>query len=274
MTSEFAAMTYDDYAALEGVRSSDLCAMRQSPHHYKHRSDKAGDTCSRAFLRAVHAKVLEPETYEQNFAVCNVRRDARTSAYKDWLAAHPGVTALTEADGEAVEAIASAISHHSVASALLRAPGKSEHTIQWTDEATGLRCKGRIDRLAMTDAGPVIIDLKGYGTTEPREIARMVARGGAHIQAAHYRAGLLAAEGIAADNYLIVYETGPHPDVAVVQLSEAGWIYVGERERRRLLDQLRDCQRADYWPGRCTTVVDLEVPGYMFDDEEIQTEDL
>lgn len=264
-------ITYDEYDAIPAVRSSDLRLALRSPLHYA--SGYSGeDTAQRSVLRAIHARVLEPAVYSTAWAVCPVRRDRRTKAYREWMQERPGVEALSTTDSETIEAIAAAIHAHPVAGPLLQRPGLSEHTVQWTDPQTGLACKARLDRVTTDDPSrPWIIDLKGYGTTDLRALARTVARNGAHVQASHYSHGLAATERVPRRqivSVLVVYETRPPYDVGVVRLHPDGGRYAGDVQRKEAMEVIARAKRGVAHVGRLPELVDLDLPPWAWGDEE------
>lgn len=261
------SLDYADYSALRGVRASRLKLMAESPLHYREFEDV--DTASRGKLRSIHAIVLEPENAQ--IAVFDGRRDERTAVYRDFLANHAGCTILNPAEYESVQRVRDGIYRHPIARGLLTAPGESEVTIEWDDHATGLACKARLDRLQ--DGAPVIIDLKTYGTSDPRIIAQRVAKMGAHIQAAHYCDGLATVDQILPSEiryYLICVEERAPYDVCVVELEYDQALAAGRAERDRLMARLAECTRTNVWPGRCPDIVPLDLPAWVgAEDDDI-----
>lgn len=258
-------LTYDEYAGLPGLRASDLLRLAQSPLHY--RAGAPPRRTDRGFFHLVHAAVLEPHTLPEQYAVWTgaVRRG---KAYDAWRAEQAGRAVVTTAEMQRAMVAATSILGHPTAGPLLTAPGESELTITWTER--GRPMKGRIDRLAQLPGGRyALIDLKTYGTTQPRAVARMVAKHGAHVQLAHYRAGLVEALGLPAeaiDVYLVSAE-GRHPyDVAVLQLAADGALARGVEERERLLDLLDTCEAEDSWPGCSPGVTELVLPAWAGGD--------
>ena len=142
-----------------------------------------------------------------------------------------------------------------------------ERRLSWTDEETGLRCKGIAD-IVLPGA---IVDLKTVRTTEPRQLMRDIYRMGYHIQGAHYCAGLEADEGLPPGSVrfgiLAVEGNAPH-DAAMVWLDHNGIMYAGEQERRMLLRQAAECIAADHYPGRHPEPIELDGAEWMLVDDE------
>jgi hypothetical protein len=251
--------TYAEYDALPGVRASRLKLMAASPLHYREKVDE--QTTNRGMLRAIHALLLEPALFRHEFIVYDGIR--RGEKYLSFAARHPGATILNLREIAQVQAVAQGILRHPVAGEILRMEGPTEETHTWTHEPTGLVCKARLDK--RLDTPTTIVDLKTYGTSDPRIIGNRVAALGAHIQAAHYCEGLAATLGCDEREIrylLIVAESSSPYDVAVVELDFDNALALGRTERDRLMARLAECERTNNWPGRCPEIVPLELPAW------------
>lgn len=221
---------------------------------------------------ATHLAVFEPERFDERVAVWEGERRAG-NAYKEWLAANEGKLHLRAQDLAGIDAIAAAVRAHPVAAALLD-QGEAEVTLRWTDEETGLECKGRADWIRREDDGSItVIDLKTTRTVNPRLFASQVANLAYHGQAAHYVAGVRAMNpGVDVVRFLViaVESSAPH-DVVVYELDAGvpdGALHVGELLRRELLTKLADCIRHDEWPGRCPRMETLCLPGWALTGDD------
>ena len=265
---------FAEYRSLPGWNWSLIKLLETgSPKHVQHAlTSPDEDTASRVLLRAVHALVLEPHNFGASFSVYDGRRDARTAAYQQHLAEHPGTAVLSAKDHEAAQVAAAAILAHPFVREAL-SEGHPEVTLTWDDEETGLPCKARLDWLA----SGLFLDLKTLGTTHERHVARLVATNLYHGQLAHYAAGLRA-HGIDVPAYLVVAEGKGAQDVAVVSMSAAspgGAVHVGGLLRSKLMRKLADCVALDHWPGRHPEPHELCLPMWALPDidDEITDED-
>lgn len=255
-------LNYEEYAAIDAVNWS-IIKLMDSPAKAKWAMDNpgAGDTASRGMLRALHCLVLEPENFDRDFAVCSVRRDKRTVAYRAFLADAGSRTVLSEREHSEALRLADVARTNPMVSSIL-SDGHTEVTMQWVDEVTGLRCKGRLDHICVSSAGVVITDLKNVPSVENHAMGRMCASMGWLGQAAHYVAS-------AHDKYpdqnvryqIIGIESGPCPDVGVFLLDDVA-LQAGEMVRRPLLNRYAQCKRSGKWPGRYEAPVWLDVPDY------------
>ncbi|MCR4339708.1 MAG: hypothetical protein NUW01_07465 [Gemmatimonadaceae bacterium] len=265
-------LTYEEYDALPGIRSGDLKRMATSPLHYRE-GDGGADTASRVELRAMHAAILEPETFGSSFAACSVRQSLRDKAFQAWCVDHPDQDPLTDKQIVKVNAVAEAIRRHPIAGPMLAAPGRSELTLQWCHPATGLLCKARLDRLSEEWGHPLVVDLKGFGTTVLRRLASLVVRQGAHVQAAHYAEGAAICLGRELRDVwsrLVVYETAKPNDVGVVQLDHDGARFAGQKEREELLVKIVEHEASGEWPGALPHIEVLELPPWAWGEDEDQ----
>lgn len=233
-----------------------------SPKHALHaRTHPSDDTAARGMLRAIHCLTLELHRFNEQFAVFDGHR--RGKVFDAFAAENAGKTLLNPAEHAQAVATSWAIAAHEPARRLL-SEGRPEVTVTWTDEATGLPCKGRIDWLGPNG----IVDLKTLGTTNERQIGRLVASNLYHGQLAHYCAGL-AANGINVPAYLVVAEGKGAQDVAVFHVDDgepAGALCVGRKMRDKLMKRLAEAVRDNAWVGRHPTEQLLSLPLWAYDD--------
>jgi hypothetical protein len=247
-------MPFDHYQRLGGVRSSDLIRLATSPLHYHRPPLRKGNA---AMLRAIHASILEPDVYKSGFTAYDGVR--RGKAYEEFAAYHAGKDVLTPAEVRYVAQTTEAVRAHRIAGPLLDIEGISEATTTYHHE--GQLCQARLDR--WIPFVPVIVDLKGYGTANPRRVSSMIARMGAHIQAAHYVMGAHYATGIPVDQikyYVLAYETAAPYDVGVVELTHEGALGAGLRRWQELMDLLADLKERDDYPGCCPDLTEAVLP--------------
>ena len=257
--------TFQQYRALDAVNWSSLKHLRESPLHYKHALTGADtDTTERAKGRAIHTLVFEPALFEREFAIY----EGATRRGKDWdafEAAHAGQTILKVNEVESVAAAANAVRTHPLVAPYLDG-GTFEQTVTWTDPATGLACKARMDWL--NEPQRVLLDLKSSTTIDPYRFGRIAARFGYHCQLAHYRAGVTHGLGWEPTETLIVAVESEAPyDVGVLVLDEDA-LYAGAEEVAGLMQKLVQCRESGAWPGRYTEKAALLLPAYVFGDED------
>lgn len=168
-----------------------------------------------------------------------------------------GVEIISGEDRALALRCAESVAAHGPAARLL-AGAAVEQTIEWTDRATGILCRGRVDAIRPQ----VLLDLKSTRRETLREIGRDVADMHLYGQAAWYHDGAMAAGRLSADAdrpHLIAVGTVEPYDVAVLRLSAAA-LEAGRILCRDLLTRYAQCMAADYWPGIAPDVEDYDLP--------------
>ena len=264
-------LTHAQYSGLPGWSASQLRALLQgSPLHLRHRLDTPDeDTPSRGMLRAIHARVLEPERVELDFVHYEGRRSGH--AWEAWRDAQHDRTILSATEWDTSEAVARAVLAHPVAAELLTGQGgRSETSVTWVDEATGLPCRGRLDRLQPrpNHREMAVVDLKTIDSVDERRVRALVVQQGWHVQLAHYHDAIRRLSGLEVVPYLVTVEQRAPHDVAVWRMGPEE-LQVSQQIRRGLLDSIAECVRSGRWPGRYADVQPLTLPDWMMPDIDI-----
>lgn len=237
---------------------------RSPAHAYAALLEPHDETRALLLGRAVHGRILEPETFAARFAVAP-RVDRRTNAgkaeWKTFAADHPGAVILTEDDAAVVEGIAAAFAAHPLAGRVFRG-GAAEVSGFFVDDLTGAACRIRPDYLRLADC--LLIDLKTTQDAGPREFERSIARYGYHIQAAHYCAGYRAITGEdPADFLFVAVEKAPPYAVGLYRLDDDA-MAEGARLRRRALDIAARCLDSGKWPSYSDEVQSISIPRWAY----------
>jgi len=253
-----------EYRALDAVNYSTLKHLRKSPKHYKHALDNPDTSTNYSMLRAIHALVLEPFTFDEAFVVWDGRRDKRNKDYAAFLELHAGKDVLNPDELTKATAISESYRASPFVERLLAHPGTQyEVAMVWTDHETGLECKGKPDIISVQDAGDglvtlIIADLKTFYTTEARQIERQAQSYGWLLQLAHYTRGALEHLGlmerfqqgfVAIEWFTIVCEEEAPHDCSAVPWG-AGLQGRAQAQLSVLLQTLKGCREKDKWPGR------------------------
>ena len=257
-------MSFQEYSSVRAVNWSCLKEMSRSPLHYAHRLTRPrDDTPAMRFGRACHTAVLEPDRFPLEYVVF----DGARRAGKEWdafAAVNSARTILKADEYQTALALRDAVHAHPVAGQLL-ASGLPELSLQWTDAATGLPCKARIDW--WDDSTLALTDLKTTKDVQARVFGHLAARLGYHGQVAFYRAGVKAVYGCEATVRIVAAEAEAPHDVAVFGIDD-DCLYAGEEEVKRLLQLVAECRESGVWPGRYPEEVPLELPTWVFPDDE------
>lgn len=263
-------MTDAEYRAYPACNYSNLKHMAKSPAHYRHNLENPpADNAAFRLGRATHCLVLEPFTFDEQFAVFEGRRDKRTKAYKEFMETVGDRDVLSPEEHELALAMAEKVNEHPWVAELLAHPHTfTEKVSIWKDSAC--ECKAKLDIVHYSEErGLIVADLKTFFTTDPEQIRRQGAKFMWPIQHAHYLHGAAALFDVPLHlvNYkaynIVVESAAPH-DCTVVQWLDAT-LDSAFLTHRSLLDTLAECEVTQSWPGRAQAgnVVQIEAPDYM-----------
>lgn len=278
---------------------STLRYMATSPRLLAWRRDHPRpDTPALRLGRAIHCAALEPDEFVMRWVVAGQCEAATKggggcrsggSLYLDghWYCRVRGHAPEGAGDvPEGIEVIGAdehaltlqcAESVHSFAPAAeLLETGEAERRIEWTDDESGIACRGRVDWL---DRGRgLLADLKSTRRETMRDLVGDAARNGYHGQLAWYHDGLIAAGLIPADAprpAIIAVQTVEPYDVVVGRLSQVS-LAAGRIWYRDLLRRYSECVAAGWWPGIAPEVVEIDLPtwagGMLGPETEAQEE--
>lgn len=265
-------MKREQYDAIDAVNWSSLKHMRESPLAYHiRRYEQQKDTAALAFGRLAHTLTFEPELFSREYVIWEggVRRGKDWDTFKN---SNTGMTIVKPEDVDAASAIAQSVRTNPLVLPYLD-DGDFEVTLTWSDTDTGLKCKARADWYSRPHKA--LIDLKTTATIDGRRFGNLAARYGYYNQMAHYRNGMRANSMPVEKTILIAVEKESPYDVGVFVLDEEA-LYVGETEVQELLHKLRVCTDSQKWPGRYLEEQALQLPAWMFleDEDDIDGFDL
>jgi len=187
-------MTEHEYRSNPAISRSELWWFSKSPEYFKWRkANPIEPTPALLFGQVAHKLLLEPDTFEEEFAVApNV--DRRTKAGKEeWD------RFCLESDGKTV---VSADVFYQAYSMILKAreiplvkellAGEHEVPLFWTDADTDVDCKCRLDCMNRDEKGRVtVVDYKTTNDATYRAFAKDVMQYGYALQAAMYSEGVI-----------------------------------------------------------------------------------
>ena len=246
-----------------------------TPAHFK-ASLRQGEERKRTFDlgKVVHTLTLgDGDEYEVVQALNKAKEtyDARdyvpvsAQADRDRIYAE-GKVPILRCELDDAQAMATAVRDHPTAGALLNQSGRPEVSLFWVDEATGVKCRARVDWLPDAQEGRrlVIADLKTAVNASVQEFSSAAAKFGYFGQRQHYIDGIRAL-GIDADPawvFVVVEKSDPWL-VNVAQYVTPEDLRLGRKAVDHCRRLYRDCLAADDWPGYGTGVNTIEIPSYV-----------
>jgi exodeoxyribonuclease VIII len=219
-----------------------------------------------------HLAILEPDLLEDTYQVIPDFGDKRYKSTKEKLAAwmeaehDPSKRTVDAEHYDKALAMRAAVQRHPVASRLFTG-GRPEVSFTWTDDATGIRCKGRQDyvvpgRYMVSVKSSRFVDPDGFG----REAAKRLYNGAESWYSDGYAA---ATEGEVLPVTFVVVQNARPFDVAVYPFEPDAY-ESGVEMYRRCLDLLAECREKNEYPGCCPGTGHMNWPRWAFnrDDED------
>jgi len=264
------------YAQWQALRTSHLKNALKSWRHFRHaETTPSEDTDALILGRAAHCAAFEPARYAADFVVYK-KIDGRTKEGKEQAEQIKAETrtVLTEDEAGEIAQWCKALREHQQAGKIMAMPGDSEVSFVWSDEKTGVLCKGRIDRLIRRKGGLLIVDLKTAESAQPDRFAKDAIKYGYGIQAAQYVDGLRAATGEANIGFVWVVVEKKAPYVVEVYSAtdpdtQPDFLTNGRVLRDRLLRELVECRNTGVYPSYTdgSRITPLRVPAYAIEQE-------
>ncbi len=254
-------MPMADYHAAPGISKSRLDNIHRSPAHYKYALENPSEPTQAMIEGSLfHKLVLEPDTFEEEYAVIPDDIDRRTTIGKGAWAAFQeeaaGRIAIARPTLLELTAQADALRACTRANALLSA-GSAEQSIFWTVEGydAPITAKCRIDYV--NDL--CVVDLKTTRDARPESFSRDCWNYRYHVQAAFYSDAYKLLTGLDLNFVLLAVEKTPPYGVNVFMVSE-DMIDQGRREYQSDLEVYAQCVATDTWPGYPDEVQEILLP--------------
>jgi len=202
--------------------------------------------------RYTHSLGVDGDT--DNYAIAECNRTAKV-AFAKFCDEHPGRDCVSRAEVQQAEAVAMAVATNEWGGRCRRmvAPANRELSLVWTDEASGVLCKTRLDWIfPATDDLPdgVIVDLKTCQSALPRKFRYSVWEYGYDWQAALQNRGAVACGLTTREveyRWLAVESAEPH--MIGYWRFLVGELAAKDEELSRALCAYAECEASGDWPG-------------------------
>lgn len=144
-----------EYRDDEALSNHELQIFKNNPSSYiwnKKAPSDPNKTGTSDLGTALHAKLLEPETYDDLIIVADVK-GRNTVAFNKLQIENPEKIVLTEVEAEQVRIMADSAGHDPMFKVILGCDGQAEASIFVTDPDTGLKLKIRPDKVLYSFLG-------------------------------------------------------------------------------------------------------------------------
>ncbi|MDM5264770.1 PD-(D/E)XK nuclease-like domain-containing protein [Sulfurovum sp. XTW-4] len=253
----------DYHADRSHLSASTIKTILKNPYEYLNPVEKSND--SLLLGNVVHKLVLEPETFNEEFAVmpvCDRRTKAGKEIHANFIEESNGKECVTQEMYDQALEMSKAISEQKEIKELLLSNGLPERSI--FSEIDGIKVKCRPDYYR-EDLG-LIVDLKTTVDSSPDGFVRQVASYGYFIQAAFYL-DVLKSVGLPANKFIFVAVSKTEPYmVGVYELTEQD-IELGRDMYKKAFEIYRDIdsyKKPVYLSQEKEIVQTLVLPNYVY----------
>jgi len=242
----FVAQEDKEYFWGKGLSNSGLGKVNKSIDHYFY--DEYVETASTILGSAIHCYILEPDRFDDRYAVAP-KLDRRTKDGKEgWKAFEESLKGarkdgrdkkpITNDDMGTIVNMRKSVMNHPLAGGLFK-NGIAEETIVWNNKETGALLKGKTDWRMPEEK--VVVDLKSTKDGSPYSLARSMFSYRYHVQNAIYLDGVKEITGEDDYRFLFVFvEKFPPYAISVIELDSDAYT-IGQRA------YINDIQKVMIW---------------------------
>lgn len=247
-----------DYFKIEAINISLLVEGERSMAHLKYAMEHPKpSTPAMEKGTAVHLAVFEPEVFANQTVVFDgTKRGKEWDAFKD---NNRKCVILKPDDYDDVISMRDALRKHPRVKEILESKGTGEMGVVWTDEETGLLCKGLVDRFCSCWGYTLVPDLKSCQDARLSEFSKSIYNYSYHTKAAFYLDGLFSVSPITRRFLWIAVESEPPHGIMIYDPSEQ-MLQSGRRNYKRLLTQYAACLKSGDWPSYAIGEETIELP--------------
>ena len=242
-----------------GVSQSQLKTLKESPRRYQAiyvtRTLCTETSDAMDFGSLVHAVVLQPHKIAEEFvcipsSVLTSNGQRRGKAWEQFVEDNPGKHMMFAEDFDRALVIQSKVLEHPFYDLVMDWTEHVEIPIAWTDEQTGVLCKGIPDIVCKNEW---VIDIKttndltGFIQGKEKLTSTKIADFGYHLQGAFYLGGASACYGRQFTRFaLIVVETRQPYRVYAMEIDEQS-LFAGRMQVTQLLEEYQRRMKHDDW---------------------------
>jgi len=267
MAGEFVGMvegmSFEDYKKVPAINQSSLKELYfKSPRHYEASKNEEDEEESDALKigRAVHAAILEPDSFREKYCISRpglkLNRKADKDEYLGVIANNPGKEIIRGELFEAIKLMSIALARKPIISQLLQ-NGIAEVSLFWIDSATTLPCKGRVDYYLPQFS--IMVDLKTSISAGAEDFQNSLLRYRYYWQPFWYMSGFKHIFNIEIESFvfLVIEKKIPFENSAFRIDFET--IEMGKQECGEAIKKYLDCKIKGEFSGYVDAVQDLRL---------------
>jgi exodeoxyribonuclease VIII len=263
----------NQYHSIKRVSSSALKAFLKSPkeaeHYLNENIDSPDQEFNPAFVfgSAFHALILEPDLFDSKFIIEPVFSTAKNvnPGRQEWTAFKRtafGRKIVSQKDWLKMSAMRENLTNNFFYQEFME-NAQAEATLFWTDRATGMKCKSRMDAF---NPKMGIMDVKTMSEIPTQsECIRAIAKFDYALQQVHYLNGLshVLPEVPQKFRFLFCSKAGAF-DNSNVEIN-TGDVVFWDGIYRNLLKKVESCVTENFYPGINKDIVEVKLPAWAND---------
>lgn len=255
-------MPNDAYHAYQGISKSGLDLINRSPAHYAF-AGKFESTRAMEIGTAIHAAILEPARFDNEYVILKDTKDRRASEYREAVKVHGSERVLVAHEAANVVGMRDACAGVGELHEMMAGGGLTEVSAFVGYKGALLKC--RYDWLS--SGGHVSIDVKKTQDSSPAGFSRSVFNYRYHVQAAWYSFiyGLITERELSF-KLLAIEEKAPYNPMLYTVGEESA--FIGLDDALRNLKTYLECEATNNWPGYDQTVNIIEIPNWALMQHE------
>ena len=248
------------YHGMKDLSKSAIDLLLDCPARYKAWLDsvESAPTDAMAFGSMCHKLILEPETFDEEYAVTS--HPGNTKIGKEYRAEmrRNGLNVVDKKHYDVAVAMAEAVRSHPQAKHLFaHEETLTETAFFWSE--SGIRCKGKADIITENPSGLYVGDIKTCECASLEHISKAMGEWHYHRQAAWYLRGLRSV-GVEVTAFIFVFVEKKPPHLVTCVMADADALATGESECLTALDVLKKCRMTGVYPGYSDAVEEIKLP--------------
>ena len=209
-------------------------------------------------LEGINPPVVPADILASNGAMTTAAAKAFKKAWPDYV---------TEAENDTLTYAVNRCRKDPEIAAYLDTDGDPEVSLFWDDETTGLKCRGRVDRVCRFVDGISILDLKFSSGNDKRWVEKQVAAMLYYRQAAFYWDAVERAYSEPVREFVFLFAKNNPPFDAYLWRINPNDVGLGRRRNNLALDDLRSRQDSGDWHATgFGTIREFDLPKWAWDE--------
>lgn len=249
------------------IGKSGLDLVAKAPAYYyakylDHNREREKQTKALAKGSAFHTIVLEPEKFQNEYAVAPEFSGKGSVAKKDaWIEQNFEKKILSIDEYNSISRMRDAIYKHPLGREILSI-GVTEQRIDWKDDVTGALCKAKPD--FFNTSTKLLVDLKSTEDASENGFSRSSFKYRYHVQAPFYFDGAVH-NGYNPQGFVFIAVEKEPPYLVNIFFADSIFMEFGRDVYRKDLTTYLECLHSGVWPGYSSEIKPLQLPRWALE---------